>query len=123
MKISELERRAILDALKIGEQWGYGNLITHLQTAWARELTKGGVSEKVARLSARGPGMPFLMQDDLLQRGEWDETGARYRLEPRVDATRVVCECGHRFGDHSIERCLKKGCKCRARPRLSTPAP
>lgn len=80
MKISEAERIAINEVLACGEQFGYGNLITHLQTAWAARLMQGGISEKVARLSTArgGSGYPFLMQRDLLERGEWDETGARY---------------------------------------------
>lgn len=84
MKISEAERFAIRDVLAHGEEFGFGNLITHLQTAWARRLMRSGVSENVARLSTArdGGGMPFLMQDDLVERGEWDETGARYSGKP-----------------------------------------
>lgn len=85
MKISEAERFAIREVLAHGEEWGYGNLISHLQTAWARRLMRVGVSEKVARLSTArdGSGYPFQMQDDLVERGEWDETGARYRIVPK----------------------------------------
>ena len=69
-----------MQVLDHAEAYGYGNLITHLQTAWAAKLMRGGVSEKVARLSTArdGSGYPFLMQDDLIGRGEWDETGKRY---------------------------------------------
>lgn len=42
--------------------------------------------EDGAKLHAGGPGeyggYPFKMQDDLVERGEWDETGARY-AKPR----------------------------------------
>ena len=85
MKISEAERIAIQEVLAYGEAHGYGNVITHLQTAWAAHLMRDGMSEKVARLSTArdGSGYPFKMQEDLIERGEWDETGARYRARPR----------------------------------------
>jgi hypothetical protein len=78
MKISEAERIAIINMLADADVHGYGNFISHLQTAWAARLIRGGMSEKAARLASRGDGYPFLMQQDLLERGEWDETGARY---------------------------------------------
>lgn len=80
MKISAAEQSAIRLVLEVGARHGYGNLITHLQTAWAAQLMRSGVSEKVARLSTARDcrGYPCLMQADLLERGEWDETGARY---------------------------------------------
>lgn len=79
MKIPLNEQRALKTVLALGAEHGYGNLIVHLQTAWARQLmTDHGMQEKAARACSLGPGMPFLMQDDLLQRGEWDETGQRY---------------------------------------------
>lgn len=77
MKISREEQVAIGVVLAYAERFGYGSLITHLETGWARRLMRDGVKEAAARAAA-GPGMPFLMQDDLLERGEWDETGARY---------------------------------------------
>ena len=84
MKIPEGERLALHEVLAYGETYGYGNLITHLQTAWARHLMRSGISETVARRSTArdGSGYPFLMQDDLLERGEWDETGRRYSSDP-----------------------------------------
>lgn len=79
MRISEEERRAIRQTLIYGAAFGYGNLISHLQTAWARKLFEDdGFTEKAARRAAGGDGYPFQMQDDLIERGEWDETGARY---------------------------------------------
>src|SRR5262245_53432115 len=82
MKISEAERIAVQEVLAYGEAWGYGNLISHLQTAWARRLMGDGLPEKAAReaTNMRG-GYPFAMQDDLVERGEWDETGERYRTK------------------------------------------
>jgi hypothetical protein len=54
-------------------------LLAHLQTAWARKLVEEGISEKAARAATEGHrGYPFQMQEDLLARGEWDETGQRY---------------------------------------------
>lgn len=79
MKISAEEQQAIREVVALGATWGYGNLITHLHTAWARSLQASGLSEKAALAHAGGRTMPFAMQDDLLERGEWDETGERYR--------------------------------------------
>jgi hypothetical protein len=79
MKISEGERKAIQEVLAYAEAYGYGNLISHLQTAWAKVLVeKEGMDEKTARLVSGGSGYPFQMHADLVERGEWDETGARY---------------------------------------------
>lgn len=83
IRVSEIERDAIGLALHVGRVFGYGNLIAHLQTAWARKLVKEGLAdEAAARQHAGGSGYPFLMQDDIVERGEWDETGKRY--EPVV---------------------------------------
>ncbi len=83
MKIPEAERLAIQEVLAYGEAWGYGNLISHLQTAWAARLMRSGLPEKVAREASGGVGYPFAMQADLIERGEWDERGARYRTGGR----------------------------------------
>ena len=79
MKISASEQEAIRTVIALGELHGFGNLISHLQTAWAKRLMRGGISEDGARAGSGGRGYPFKMQDDLIERGEWDETGARYR--------------------------------------------
>lgn len=80
MKISSDEQNALRAVLVFGDAYGYGNLIAHLQTAWARVLIeKYGMDEATARAAAGGNGYPFKMQDDLITRGEWDETGVRYR--------------------------------------------
>lgn len=79
MKISEGERLAIQNMLADAEAYGYGNFISHLATAWAARLMRGGLDERTARLATGvSGGYPFAMQRDLLERGEWDETGARY---------------------------------------------
>lgn len=78
MKIPRSEQIAIQEVLAYSEAHGYGNLISHLQTAWAQRLMRDGLSEAAARRASGGPGYPFPMQADLIERGEWDETGARY---------------------------------------------
>lgn len=84
MKISEAERLAIISVVEAGKAHGFYNLICHLQTAWARMLMeKYGLSEEAARVGALGDGYPFLMQEDLMERGEWDETGHRYAAEAK----------------------------------------
>lgn len=79
MKINENERLAILRVIEFGETYGYGNMIAHLNTAWARKLIKNGMEESVAMKSTHGKGYPVKMQDDLINNGEWDETGDRYK--------------------------------------------
>lgn len=89
MKINEQEQMAIRNMIAAGELFGYGNMISHLQTAWARVLIRDeGMSETNARTASGGTGYPFLMQDDLLLSGEWDETGERYRSKKKARARR-----------------------------------
>ena len=80
MNISQDERDAIKAVLAAGERFGYGNMISHLQTAWAKTLIDAddGFDEKSAREIA-GPGYPFKMQDDLVTHAMWDESGERYK--------------------------------------------
>lgn len=78
MKIPEAERQAILEVIKLGNEWEFGNLIAHLNTAWAKKLIKDGMSEEDAMKSTHGEGYPIKMHDDLVERGEWDETGKKY---------------------------------------------
>lgn len=79
MKISSAEQAAIRQVIEHGHTFGFGNLISHLQTAWARLLIeKYDMSEKTARQASGGRGYPFEMQNDIVERGEWDETGERY---------------------------------------------
>lgn len=87
VKISNQERLAIIAAIDAGKKFGFGNLISHLATAWARVLVqKWHHSEPQAREAAWGiKGYPFAMQDDLLERGEWDETGERYKTAEHKD--------------------------------------
>lgn len=82
MRISADEQKAITQVIRWGREiCGFGNLIAHLQTAWAKSLMEcDGLSEADARAATArdGSGYPFSMQEDLIERGEWDETGARY---------------------------------------------
>lgn len=79
MKISEDERQAILTVINLGSQYGFGNMIAHLNSAWAKNLRdKWGMPEEVAMKSTHGSGYPIKMHDDLIERGEWDESGNRY---------------------------------------------
>ena len=84
MNISRAEQDAVRIVCGFGASHGYGNLIAHLQTAWAKMLMEEwGFDEKTAREAAIVRGYPFKMHDDLLERGEWDETGERY-AEPQI---------------------------------------
>lgn len=82
MEISKAEQRAICKVIELAEAHGYGNLMNHLATAWAKRLMDNyGMTEETARISAGGdafPGYPFAMQEDLIKRGLWDESGKRY---------------------------------------------
>lgn len=83
MRISEQEQEAIKFVVLCGARHGYGNLISHLQAAWAAELMeRWGMDEKSARDASGGDGYPFKMQKDLMLKGEWDETGERYKSQP-----------------------------------------
>ena len=79
MLITLGEQHAINMVCLYGAEYGYGNLISHLNTAWAKKLVREGMSEESARNACHGTGYPFAMQEDLMQRGEWDETGVSYR--------------------------------------------
>ena len=86
MKISKEEQEAIKQVIAIGAAYGYGNMMGHLSTAWVRDLLQHGfapgvpvIDEDHARRIVHGQPYPVLMQDDLIERGEWDETGERYR--------------------------------------------
>ena len=74
MRISERERLAIIHTIRDGHEFGFGNLISHLQTAWAKTLmNEYGFSERVARMASGGDGYPFAMQTDLVANGKYDE--------------------------------------------------
>lgn len=77
MNVSEDERVAIATCIDCAEQFGYGNLISHLRTAWARKLVAIGLPAEGAH---GGSVMPFKMQEDIIERGFWDHTGESYRV-------------------------------------------
>lgn len=90
MKISGMEQRAIRCAIDFGEKFGFGNLIAHLTTAWCRRLIAQGLPLDAARAASGHDkrGYPFGMQDDLVERGQWDETGDRYEGDPARELVR-----------------------------------
>lgn len=75
MRVSEAEKTAINTVVGYGERYGFGNLISHLRTAWAKSLMEHGLPPDGAH---GGTIMPFQMHDDICQQGFWDETGKRY---------------------------------------------
>ena len=80
MKISPDEQRAIRTVINIAKSYGYGNLMAHLASAWADEMIRGGMPEDAAIefVSNREP-YSLAMHRDIIERGEWDETGEKYR--------------------------------------------
>lgn len=80
MRVSENERQALIKAVEIGKEWEYGNVISHLMTAWAKDLAAQGFPESGAH---GGAVMPFGMQEDILQRGFWDHTGKSYLTDTK----------------------------------------
>lgn len=77
MNISAGEQEAIKTVVSLGKQYGYGNLISHLQSAWAKHLMdEYGTDEKAAMRGESGYSVK--MHLDLMNNGCWDETGKRY---------------------------------------------
>lgn len=80
MKLRPGEKEATDTILKLCDQFGYGHFMSMMATAWARKMMKKwNMSETQAREGAFLEGYPFVIFDDLMERGEWDETGERYR--------------------------------------------
>ena len=78
MRISDDQKRAIQNVLQSAELYGYGSMIAILKTAWAKKLVAQGFSKSDAFEAADTSGYSFAMHDDIVQRGEWDETGKSY---------------------------------------------
>lgn len=60
--LSDAEEDAIRAVLRAGAAFGYGNMIAHLNTAWALSLMKDRkypMSEEQARAACHGAGYPF----------------------------------------------------------------
>lgn len=80
MKISKHEQQAIRTVVDLGKVHGFGNLIAHLRSAWALYLIEGDyLDEKTAMSGVGKDGYPVKMHLDLMEHGEWDETGESYR--------------------------------------------
>ena len=76
MKISKAEQEAIQQVVRAGRVHGFGNMIAHLKSAWAMHLVSYGLDAEAE--ASRTGGYPPQMHVDLMERGEWDETGRRY---------------------------------------------
>lgn len=79
MRISTEEQRAIQHVINLGDVHGFGNLIAHLKTAWARKLMdEMDMDEFTALCAADVSPYPIAMHIDVVEGGFWDETGKRY---------------------------------------------
>lgn len=80
MKVSGKELAAIREVVRLGSIYGYGNLMSHLSSAWAQHLVDTyQMDESSAKAAAHGLALPLKMHSDIITRGEWDETGEAYR--------------------------------------------
>lgn len=81
MKVSAEEHAAILTVLELGRQHGFGNMIAHLRTAWMRVLIDVyGFDETSAEAASNTGPYSIPLHVDILENGEWDETGEKYKL-------------------------------------------
>ncbi len=53
------EKSAIRIVLNEGERYGYGNMIAHLRTEWAKKLVAQGIPEEVALVCADSSPYPL----------------------------------------------------------------
>jgi len=67
------EAEAVVQVIRAGEQFGFGNLISHLQTAWVVTLMQNyQISEKDARHMASGDekgGYPLSLHQEVMRKG------------------------------------------------------
>jgi hypothetical protein len=78
LKISKEEQKAIRTVVKMGEAFGYGNMISHLKSAATKSvMEKYKTTEENA--PDLGKGYPVKMHLDLMNKGQWDESGEDYR--------------------------------------------
>ena len=84
MRISDAEQQAIKTVVELGGKFGFGNLMAHLASAWAiRLMEQYDMPESTALNAVDGrSAYPLAMHKDLIERGEWDEAGKRYRKPP-----------------------------------------
>lgn len=52
-KVNAAEKPYVEMVLKVGAEWGYGNMIHHLKKAWKEDLIKSGLAESTAELGSR----------------------------------------------------------------------
>jgi len=77
VRISEDERKHIIRVVASGMAYGFGNMISHLQAAWAKSLRDNhNIPDDVER-----DGYSIAFHEDLMLRGFWDESGERYRKQ------------------------------------------
>ena len=128
MRISSVEQQAIKQVVTAGETFGYGNMISHLKSAWAKMLRdKYGVVEPEAHSDTAG--YPIKMHEDLMNNGCWDETGESYKQKKHelfktgdVDAPKqikdadgiVVLNCCRLCGKSEIELDNQEHCEGRS---------
>lgn len=80
MNITQREQESINLVVSLGKEFGFGNMIAHLQSAWEKFLVEEhGFTEDLAKSAATTDPYPRKMHEDLMNRGEWDETGVAYR--------------------------------------------
>ena len=66
------EMEALTKALRIAENWGYGNLICFLQCKWAEKLMEDGLEPYAAALGAfMTKGEARIFHKEKIKRGEW----------------------------------------------------
>ena len=81
MRISKSEQAAIKSAVYLGNQVGFGNLLSHLASAWAEMLmcVHGWDEQHALDFAGSRPGYAVAMHRDIVDNGEWDETGKKYQ--------------------------------------------
>lgn len=68
------EKRAIETVLYIGGLYGYGNMIAHLKTAWAKSLIAQGISKDAALQATNVSAYPIDENEPSVQGGRADRS-------------------------------------------------
>jgi len=81
IKIRQDEVNAIRMVVDFGQIHGYGNLIAHLQSAWAKQLILQYKMDEASAIEATQTRVPYPLQmhEEILSTGQYDERGGRYR--------------------------------------------